>query len=45
MLPEKVLSKACYLQKQKDQGKTLLQAHEQFLEGLKQGSTIRYVNF
>lgn len=26
-------------------GKTLPKAHEQFLEGLKQGATIRYVNF
>lgn len=34
-LPEKKASLASYLQKQKEQGQLLSQAHEQFLKGLK----------
>ena len=44
-LPEKTASLVSYLVKQQEQGKTLSKAHEQFLEGLKQGHNVRVVNF
>ena len=44
-LPEKTASLASYLVKQQEQGKTLSKAHQQFLEGLKQGNNVRIVNF
>lgn len=44
-LPEKTASLVSYLVKQQEQGKTLSEAHEKFLEGLKQGNNVRVVNF